>query len=197
MMMICHTSLRTEHQSLWRRILCSQSLQQNDDGTETITVSPGGPAPLTPKISSKSCSFQAILRGKPPFRANFGLRALLGSKLCLTKNLDPRLCPKLRTSMVLVLVLDCFSVHILTSVFCARFFFFVICEEKSESGCELVADRTKRTMRKHWKCGGHFSLLGLKIPNDTEMGIASWMPGSFWKTSFHFHKRSQITWCCG
>ena len=54
----------------------------------------GGPAPLAPKISSKSCSFQAILREEPLFWANFGLRAPPGSKICwapLTKFLDPRL----------------------------------------------------------------------------------------------------------
>ncbi len=38
-------------------------------------------APLAPQISPKSCSFQAILREKPLFWANFGLRAPLGSKL--------------------------------------------------------------------------------------------------------------------
>ena len=51
-------------------------------------------APLPPKMSSKSCSFPAILREKTLFWANFGLRAPLGSKLHwapLTKILDPRL----------------------------------------------------------------------------------------------------------
>ena len=43
----------------------------------------GAWAPFAPNISSKSCSFQAILRGKHLFWANFGLRAHpLGSKLC-------------------------------------------------------------------------------------------------------------------
>ncbi len=44
---------------------------------------PGGPGPLAPKISSKSCSFQAILREKPLFRAKFGLKAPLGVKTLL------------------------------------------------------------------------------------------------------------------
>ena len=39
-----------------------------------IQGGPGGPGPLSPKISSKSCSFQAILRENSLFWANFGLR---------------------------------------------------------------------------------------------------------------------------
>ena len=52
------------------------------------------PAPLAPKISSKSFSFQSILRGKLLFWANFGIRPPLGSQLHwapLTKILDPPL----------------------------------------------------------------------------------------------------------
>ena len=64
---------------------------------------PWGPAPLPlpPKFFPKSCSFQAILRKKPPIWANFGLRAPLGSKLHwgpLTKILDaPLRCDWLLT----------------------------------------------------------------------------------------------------
>ena len=39
-----------------------------------------GPCPLAPKICQKSCSFQAILREKPLFWANFGLSPPLGVK---------------------------------------------------------------------------------------------------------------------
>ena len=65
---------------------------------------PGGP--LAPKIFfSKSCSFQAILRGKPPFWAKFWLRAPLGSKLRwapLTKILDPPLSQIWGQTMLIV-----------------------------------------------------------------------------------------------
>ena len=54
---------------------------------------PGGPAHLAPKISSKSCSFQAIFSGKTPISSKFWAQGpALGSKLCwasLTKILDP------------------------------------------------------------------------------------------------------------
>ncbi len=52
-------------------------------------------APLGPKISSKSCSFQAILRKKNPILSKFWAQGLpLGSKFRwapMTKILDPRL----------------------------------------------------------------------------------------------------------
>ena len=40
----------------------------------------GAWAPLAPKISSKSCSFKAILRGKTPILSNFWARGPLGVK---------------------------------------------------------------------------------------------------------------------
>ena len=40
------------------------------------------PGPPAPKIFSKSCRFQAIVRERPLFWAHFGLRAPLGSFLC-------------------------------------------------------------------------------------------------------------------
>ncbi len=54
---------------------------------------PGGRALLAPKISSKLCSFQAILRENPQFWANFRLRAPLGVQTLLPPDqiLDPRL----------------------------------------------------------------------------------------------------------
>ena len=60
----------------------------------------GAWVPLAPKIYSKSCSFQGIIRAKPLFWAIFRLRAppLLGSKLHwapLIKILDPRLSSQL------------------------------------------------------------------------------------------------------
>ncbi len=65
------------------------NLLQSHAGMLNVLIEP---PPLAPKIFFKS-SFQAILREKPLFLANFGLRAPhLGSKLCwapLTKILDP------------------------------------------------------------------------------------------------------------
>ena len=96
-------------------------------GAETVADpgGPGGPAPLAPKIFSKSCSFEAILREKPLFWANFGLRApgvktLLGP---LTKILDPRLWKKAtRGGLVL---LNC-TIHSFTE-YC---FLYIFCPIK-------------------------------------------------------------------
>ncbi len=67
--------------------LCSQTTLSHLTVSVEISTSgsrrgPGGPAPLSPKSFSKSCSFQAILGGKSLFWANIGLRTHpLGSKL--------------------------------------------------------------------------------------------------------------------
>ncbi len=65
-----------------------QSVRTMDRNVNPNAVALG---PRAPKISSKSCSFQAILGEKTLFRAYFRLRAPLGSKLHwapLTKMLD-------------------------------------------------------------------------------------------------------------
>ena len=74
---------------------CSHARQSGDVFVFTV-ADPGGAlgarAPLAPKISSKSCSFQAILRGNPLFWANFGLRDPpwgQNSAAPLTNILDP------------------------------------------------------------------------------------------------------------
>ena len=73
-------------------------LDANEKATESTSGSRGAlgararAPPLPPRFLSKSCSFQGILRGKPLFLANFGLRAPLGIKTPLaplTNILDP------------------------------------------------------------------------------------------------------------
>ncbi len=73
----CQANLQAEpagHPQLW----CGSCFQCLNSTLHPSCRSRGpcGPAPLATKMSSKSCSFQAILREKPLFWANFGLRVL-------------------------------------------------------------------------------------------------------------------------
>ncbi len=78
---------------------------QNKDGHSSGSRGAlGAWAPLAPKISSKSCSFQAILREKPYFEQSLGSGPPLGSKLHwapLTKILDPRLVFRQNKALVM------------------------------------------------------------------------------------------------
>ena len=71
----------------------------------------GAWAPLVSKISSKSCSFQGISRGKAPTLSKFWVQAPpLGSKLRggpLTKILDPRLILSLKTGNPVLCLWSC------------------------------------------------------------------------------------------
>ena len=58
-----------KHPGVVQKLLLQHGISVADPG------GPGGPGPFAPKISSKSCSFQAIWREKPLFWAIFGLRA--------------------------------------------------------------------------------------------------------------------------
>ena len=65
------------------RVFCGMLKLTNSNHADQSRIQggPGGSAPsLTPRFFFKSCSFQAILREKPLFWANFGFRAPLGVK---------------------------------------------------------------------------------------------------------------------
>ncbi len=80
----CRVEAALHHMITWQRA----SLVHDDNSKWASVANPGGPwlpgAPLAPKISSKSCSFHAILREKTLFWANLGSAPpLLGVKTLL------------------------------------------------------------------------------------------------------------------
>ena len=120
---------------------------------------PWGAVPLAPKIFLKSCSFQAILREKPLFWANCGLRAPHRVKTPLaplTKFLDPRLKPMVANTQGPIIILAG------RSQACSRWsfpeIFVVVCNSLEDGSSPLLMGYP----------GGGFVLL-----NSTDLNIYS------------------------